>query len=303
MKKIIILSLVLFITIITITNVYAASSFEMKLKPSKNEVAKNEEFVVEGIISKIEMDKGIIALGGELEYDKDSLELIKFEGAENWATPSYYDQSKKFATDRADRTTSDESVFKITFKVKDQSKDTINISLPTVSASNGKDEVKLTNIKTSVTLKKESSKPDNPNPDNPNPDQPKPDNPNPDQPKPEDPKPNTNTNTNPKPNTNTTKDPKPNTNTNNDNGNKNLIANNTLKNTNTNTEQNSNSNSNTNNASKNTNIVNNSKDNTKGGRLPKAGTTFIISIIIFIILIIAAIFYIKIRIIDNDSKH
>lgn len=276
MKKIIILSVLLLITIATITNVYAASSFEMKLKPSKNEVDKNEEFVVEGIISKIELDKGIIALGGELEYDKDSLELVKFEGAENWSNPSYYDQSKKFATDRNDRTTSDETVFKITFKVKEESKDTINISLPTVSASNGKDEVKLTDIKTSVTLKKGTSDPDNPNPDQPKPD-------------------------NPEQNTNTTTDPKPNTNTNNDNNNKNIIANNTLKNTNT--EQNSNSNSNRNNASKNTNIANNSEDNVKGGILPKAGTTSIIFTIIFIILVTAAIFYVRIKIIDNDSKH
>lgn len=285
MKKIIILSVLLLITIATITNVYAASSFEMKLKPSKNEVDKNEEFVVEGIISKIELDKGIIALGGELEYDKDSLELVKFEGAENWSNPSYYDQSKKFATDRNDRTTSDETVFKITFKVKEESKDTINISLPTVSASNGKDEVKLTDIKTSVTLKKGTSNPDNPNPD---------------QPKPDDPKPNTNTTTDPKPDTNTNTDSNPNTNTNNDN-NKNLIGNNTLKNTNT--EQNSSSNSNRNNASKNTNIVNNSDDNVKGGILPKAGTTSIIYTIIFIVLVIATIFYVRIKIIDSDSKH
>lgn len=62
MKKIIVLSLILLTTISMIVNVYASSSFKVSLKASKNEVNKNEEFVVEVNISDIQMDKGIIAI-------------------------------------------------------------------------------------------------------------------------------------------------------------------------------------------------------------------------------------------------
>ncbi len=62
MKKIIILSLILLITISIVINVYATSTFEMSLQSSKNEVSKGEEFTVDVKLSNIQIDKGLIAI-------------------------------------------------------------------------------------------------------------------------------------------------------------------------------------------------------------------------------------------------
>lgn len=111
MKKIIVLSLILLITISMVINVYATSTFEMSLQSSKNEVSKGEEFTVDVKLSNIQMDKGLIALGGKIEYDRDSLELVKLEGESKWARPSYNEDNGKFATDRDDYGTDDEVMF------------------------------------------------------------------------------------------------------------------------------------------------------------------------------------------------
>lgn len=196
------------------------------------------------------------------------------EGQNKWARPSYNEDNGKFATDRDDYGTSDEVIFKITFKVKEQSKENLTVTLNEVAGSNGKDEVKLNNIKTDITVKNGISNPDNPKPEEPN----------------------TNTSTD---NTNTTNN---NTVNNDKNNNTNNNANNNIANTSNNTTTNSNkSNNNTN--VKNNNIVNtNSSDNVKNGIFPKAGASSIVFGLIGILIIIAAIFYVRIRIIDSKAK-
>lgn len=275
MKKIIVLSLILLITICSVIDVYATSSFQMSLIASKNEVNKGDEFVVDVKISNIQMDKGIIALGGRIEYDRDSLELQKMEGQNGWARPSYNDNNGKFATDRDDYGTVDEVMFKITFKVKQQSKENLTITLNEVAGSNGKDEVKLNNIITNITVKNGISNPDGPKPDNPNL--------------------NTNTNTD---NNNTTNNTNSNSTVNDD-------KNNTTKNNTTNISNNSvnNSNKNNNNTNvKNNNIVNTNSSDAKSGIFPKTGTGKIAFGLIGLLIISAIIFYIRIRIIDSKSK-
>lgn len=275
MKKLIILSLILLTTITTVINVYAASSFEISLRTSKNEVSKGEEFVVDVKISNIQIDKGIIALGGRLEYDKESLELLKMEGENTWARPSYNDDNGKFATDRNDYATSDETVFKVTFKVKEQSKQNLTILLNEVAGSNGKDEVKLNNIKANITVKNGTSNPEEPNPS-------------------------TNTTTD-----NTTNNNTVNNNKNNTTSSNNIVNNNTTNNSNANNKTNANANTNVN--SNNTvkqNIVSNtnSSDNVKNGIFPKTGANPILFGLIGVLILIAAIFYIRIRIIDSKAK-
>lgn len=199
------------------------------------------------------------------------------EGQNKWARPSYNENNGKFATDRDDYGTSDEVIFKITFKVKDQSKENLTITINEVAGSNGKDEVKLNDIKTGITVKNGTSTPDEPKPD---------------EPKPEDPKPNTNTNTdNNNTTNNTVNNDKNNNTTNNNNSNKNTVnkSNNIVANTN-------------NANAKNNNTNTNSSDNVKGGIFPKTGSNPIIFGTIGILIIIAGSFYIRIRIIDSKAK-
>lgn len=269
MKKIIVLGLILFITISMVINVYAVSTFEMSLQSSKNEVTKGDEFEVDVKISNIQMDKGIIALGGRIEYDKDSLELIKLEGQNSWATPSYNENNGKFATDRGDYGTGDETIFKIIFKVKEESQKNVVITLVEASGSNGKDEVELKDIKTAITVKDGITKPDNPNTNTST---------------------DNNTTNNNTTNSNTVNNDKNNTTNNNTNKN-NVTSNNTTNNTNIN-------NTNINNDI----VANTNLSDTKSGIFPKTGANPIIFGTIGVLIIIAVIFYIRIRIIDSKIK-
>lgn len=282
MKKIVILSLILLTTISMVINVYATSTFEMSLQPSKKELDKGEEFTVDVKISNIQMDKGIVAIGGKIEYDRDSLELVKLDAQDKWARPSYNENNGKFATDRDDYGTGDEVIFKITFKVKEQSKENLTITVSEIAGSNGKDEVKLNNIKTDISLKKVDPKPDDPKPDDP---------------KPDDPKPNTNTNTD---NNNTTTNNNT-TNTTNKNNTVNNDKNNTTNNNNT-ANNVSISPINKNNPNSGGNIVANTQtDGIKGGIFPKTGAGRFAFGLIALLIISAIVFYIRIRIINSKA--
>lgn len=152
-RKIIALSLILVIVTL-VSSVYAASTCKVDLKTDKNEYNKNDEFSVNVELSNIQDEKGIIALGGTLDYDKNSLELVKMEAQGNWTKPSYNEANGKFVTDRDNNyATKDETVFKIIFKVKDESKKDITITLKDIVASNGKEDIKTDNASKAITIK------------------------------------------------------------------------------------------------------------------------------------------------------
>lgn len=153
MKKLMSLTLILVIMMTLITNVYAASSYKLSLKSSKRELNKGDEFSVDVKLSNIQDEKGIIALGATLEYDEDSLELVKMEGKGEWSKPTYNETNGKFVTDRNEYTTSDETICTITFKVKEESKQNLEIILSKISASNGEADMTIDDISTIVSIK------------------------------------------------------------------------------------------------------------------------------------------------------
>ena len=158
-RKIIALSLILVIVTL-LSNVYAVSKCKVDLKTDKSEYNKNDEFTVNVNLSDIQDEKGIIAVGGTLEYDKNSLELVKMEAQGKWTKPSYNEANRKFVTDRDNSyATKDETLFKITFKVKEESKKDITITLKDISASNGKEDIKTDNVSKAITIK-DSTVPD-----------------------------------------------------------------------------------------------------------------------------------------------
>ena len=152
-RKIITLSLILVIVTL-VSNVYAVSKCKVDLKTDKSEYNKNDEFTVNVNLSDIQDEKGIIAVGGTLEYDKNSLELVKMEAQGKWTKPSYNEANGKFVTDRDNSyATKGETLFKITFKVKEESKKDITITLKDISASNGKEDIKTDNVSKVITIK------------------------------------------------------------------------------------------------------------------------------------------------------
>lgn len=160
MKKIVTLSLTLVLVFMVITNVYAVSSFKVSMETSKDEFTKKEEFTVEVKISDIQDEKGIIAMGGEIEYDEDSLTLVKIEqGSENWAKPSYSENSKKFAMDRDARGKDDEVLFKMVFTVNEESAKKPKITLKNLVGSNGSDDIEISDVNFTVNVKDGSTNP------------------------------------------------------------------------------------------------------------------------------------------------
>ena len=154
MKKIVILSLTLLLIFSVMTNVYAASSFKVSLESSKTELAKKEEFTVEVKISDIQDERGIIAIGGKIEYDEDSLTLVKVEqGSDSWAKPSYSENSKKFAMDRDTRGKDDEVLFKIVFTVNEESTKKPKITLKELVGSNGDEDIEVDDTTLTVNVK------------------------------------------------------------------------------------------------------------------------------------------------------
>lgn len=141
MKKIVKLILVLCMTIFIMGNVYAALSCEVSVQASKIEVSKNEEFTVDFNLSNIQSERGIISLGATLEYNKDSLELVKMEGKNGWETPvegvSYNPSKGKIAITRSGLGKKDETVFTATFKVKENSKQNLLITLKNITVADG----------------------------------------------------------------------------------------------------------------------------------------------------------------------
>lgn len=137
MKKVICLSLLLLITIGIISNVYAASTCDISARTSKNTFNKEEEFTVDFVVSNIQSEKGIIAIGAVLEYDKDSLTLIKMEGQNGWETPSYNESNGNMAFTRNMLSKNDETFLRITFKVNKKSKANLTITLSDIKVGDG----------------------------------------------------------------------------------------------------------------------------------------------------------------------
>ena len=105
MKKIQKLSIIMLLMIIVLNvYVYAKPNCNVNMKTQKTEIDKNEEFTVEVEISNIQSERGIIAIEATLEYDKESITLVKMEGQNDWSTPikdlSYNETNGKLVIDK-----------------------------------------------------------------------------------------------------------------------------------------------------------------------------------------------------------
>lgn len=167
MKKIVKLSLILLSAMCIMGNVYGAFSSNVDIIIPKTEYSKNDQFTVDIKLSNVQSDRGIIALGGTLEYDKQSLTLVKMEEKGEWSKPSYNEENGKFVMDRGSVTKSDETVFTITFKVKEGSKRNLKIALKDISISDGDATNKINFVEKDITIKEGATdtKPGTDNPD------------------------------------------------------------------------------------------------------------------------------------------
>lgn len=272
MKKIVLLNLILFMIVFLAGNVYAASC-TMDLKPSKAEVKKGEDFTVDIILKNIDAERGIIALGATIDYDRNNLEYVNIEGQGNWTKPSYNDANGKFAVDRNDGyATTEETIAKVTFKAKENMNvEETKIVLKEITSSNGVIDISASDVTTNVKISSPNGGSGNNQGDSNNPNS-------------------GNNNQGGNGNSGNNSD-------NNNSGNSN--------NGDSNTKNDSNSNKNTsikNNSNTNKTISANTSDNLKNGVLPKAGTTSIVLGVILLVIAVSLIIYSRIRMIDKGTS-
>ena len=170
MKKIVSLVLMLLTVVCIMGSVYAAPNCNVGITTEKTEYRKNDEIVAQVSISNIQSEKGIIAFGATLEYDKDSLTLLKIEGQNGWSNPSINNANGKFVMDRSDRVKNNETLLKITFKVKETSKQNLSITIKDVSIGDGTAPAKINGAVRNIAIKEVSTPttPTNPGTDNKN---------------------------------------------------------------------------------------------------------------------------------------
>lgn len=163
MKKIIVgLSLILLILVSVMGTVYAADP-SVSLKTSKNEYAKKEEFTIDVVLSGLTTQKGVAALMATLEYDKDSLTLVKTETQNGWSAPNYNESNGKLITDKNSNVTGTETVLKITFKVNENAKQNLVVTLKNITVSGGDGDIEIARAYKEFTVQNGTTNP-KPNP-------------------------------------------------------------------------------------------------------------------------------------------
>lgn len=88
MKKIIKIIFNIILFIILNSNVYA-SSIGIKMDISQKEISQDEIQVQVSIANLEEIEEGINAYSGELNFNKDELELVEINSEEGWNMPIY----------------------------------------------------------------------------------------------------------------------------------------------------------------------------------------------------------------------
>ncbi len=109
-------------------------------KKEEKEIHPGDEFSVNVNLSDLKnIDRGLIALGGQLEYDSNVLERIDITGENNWDIASGFNEENfKFVTDNNTYITNDSTIFTIKFKAKDSIENTTKtiIKVKNIVASN-----------------------------------------------------------------------------------------------------------------------------------------------------------------------
>lgn len=143
LKKINIVLIIIILIIGMFTNkTYAVLNCSVTLSTPKDKVTYKEQFSVYVAISNLQTTKGIIAIGANLSYDTDSLTLVSIEGTNDWSNPLYSSSNGKLTSLKNKLSTTDETVFKITFEVNEKGKATNNawIKISNFEISDGEEE-------------------------------------------------------------------------------------------------------------------------------------------------------------------
>lgn len=147
-----------------ISPVYAKiNSSKLSITADKETYDVGEEVTITFRLDSLDADKGIIAYGATLEYDKNVLEYVRMSGVGNWGKPSYNKDNGKLIADSDDYSSlNGEILCKIVFKVKSRGAST-KVVLKDISIANGGNGPAYHNdIETTIKIKEASITPSNP---------------------------------------------------------------------------------------------------------------------------------------------
>ena len=153
--------LILFFNIQTVN----ATSFKASLNTTEDTIAPGQDLVVSFVVSNIDVSGGIMALQGVLEFDSNVLTYSNMTPAGGWGVPTYNASNGKFTVESSQPILTEQEVFRITFKVKEDLEDNTKtkISVKDLFASEGETKIESTAVEKEITIKKEDEGNQNPN--------------------------------------------------------------------------------------------------------------------------------------------
>ena len=151
--KIGIIATLLVLVYATIVN---ALSFSVTMTPTSTNVEESKEFIVKIAVANIDAgSNGINTLSGTLKYDTSVFEELNnssIEGLNSWST-NYNEETGKITLTKTTFVKSDELVFQVTFKVKEEvSEPTGSIQFVNIVASNSESEINASDTSTTITI-------------------------------------------------------------------------------------------------------------------------------------------------------
>lgn len=289
-RKILKIAIIAVLLVCVCSTLVSALSFTATMTPSKKVVPASTEFTVEIKVSNLDVGaNGINSLSGNIKYDKNVFETItesSIEGRNGWSHSFNAENDGKITLTKTSFVKTEEEVFQITFKTKsaeDLGTENVKglIQFTGITASNSASDITANDISVEIKIGEEDTTEGgtaenetlqiNPTPT-----------------------PNTNTNTNSNTNTNTNTNKAPSIG---------LSTNKSTNNTNTNAAANTNKNTN-----KNTNTNVNkaapyvSSTNTTDESIPHTGVEDTIMYLMFAVIAVAIVFYIKFERINKEMK-
>jgi len=135
------------------------AEFSTSIVKSENKtIHPGDEFSVDVNIHDLKnIDRGLIAIGGQLDYDTNVLERIDITSQNGWDIQGgFNDQNFKFITDNNNYVSDDSTIFTIKFKAKETIEETTNtvIKVKDIVASNAVNDISSKNAEINIEIEK-----------------------------------------------------------------------------------------------------------------------------------------------------
>lgn len=156
-KRVLKVAIIAMLLVLVYTTIVSAYSYIVTITPSSTTVAESTEFNVKVSVSNLDVGtNGINALSGYLKYDDEVFETISassIEGAKGWSLQGYDADKGKVTFAKTTFVKSDEDVFNIAFKTKAGTSGKSGIiSFTQIQASNSEGEISATDVSTTINV-------------------------------------------------------------------------------------------------------------------------------------------------------